>query len=180
MSAHNYSKISLLTAYIPILDFDIICLSEAYLMSTTNINDENFKIPGYIMYRVNHPSDVKRGGVCNCYKTMLPLKVLSTSFLQECINFEVSIGNKKCRFIYLYRTPSQSQDESHYSLTNLEMNLDDSFHSNPFLTTVIGDFNAKSNKWSEDDRSTIEVSKIDFFTSQFGLSQIIKEPTHIL
>ena len=60
------------------------------------------------------------------------------------------------------------------------MNLDDSFNSNPFLTTVISDFNAKSNKWSEGDISTIEESKIDFLTSQFGLSQIIKEPTHIL
>ena len=60
------------------------------------------------------------------------------------------------------------------------MNLNDSFNSNPFLTTVIGDFNAKSNKWSEGDRSTIEGSKIDFLTSQFGLSQIIKEPTHIV
>ena len=30
MSAHNYSKISLLTAYISIHDFDIICLSETY------------------------------------------------------------------------------------------------------------------------------------------------------
>ena len=180
MSAHNYSKISLLTAYISIHDFDIICLSETYLTSTTDINDENLKIPGYIMYRADHPSDVKRGGVCIYYKTMLPLKVLSTNFLQECINFEVSIGNKKCRFIHLYRTPSQSQDEFHDFLTNLEMNLDDSFNSNPFLTTVIGDFNAKSNKWSEGDRSTIEGSKIDFLTSQFGLSQIIKEPTHIL
>ena len=180
MLAHNYSKISLLTAYISIHDFDIICLSETYLTSTTDINDENLKIPGYIMYRVDHPSDVKRGGVCIYYKTMLPLKVLSTNFLQECINFEVSIGNKKCRFIHLYRTPSQSQDEFHDFLTNLEMNLDDSFNSNPFLTTVIGDFNAKSNKWSEGDRSTIEGSKIDFLTSQFGLSQIIKEPTHIL
>ena len=33
MSAHNYSKISLLTAYISIHDFDI-CLSETYLTST--------------------------------------------------------------------------------------------------------------------------------------------------
>ena len=49
MSAHNYSKISLLTAYIPIHDFDIICLSETYLMSTTDINDEDFKIPKYVM-----------------------------------------------------------------------------------------------------------------------------------
>ena len=132
------------------------------------------------MYRVDHPSDVKRGGVCIYYKTMLPLKILSTNFLQECINFEVCIGNKICRFIHLYRTPSQSQDEFHDFLRNLEMNLDDSFNSNPFLTTVIGDFNAKSKNWSEGDRSTIEGSKIEFLTSQFGLSQIIKEPTHIL
>ena len=146
MLAHNYSKISLLTAYISIHGFDIICLPETYLTSTTGNNDENLKIPGYIIYRVDHPSDVKRGRVCIYYKTMLPLKVLSTNFLQECINFEVSIGNKTCWFIHIYRTPSQSQDEFHDFLTNLEMNLDDSFNSNPFLTTVIGDFNAKSNK----------------------------------
>ena len=41
MSAHNYSKISFLTAYISIHDFDLICLSEAYLKSTTDINDGN-------------------------------------------------------------------------------------------------------------------------------------------
>ena len=180
ISAHNYSKISLLIAYISIHDFDIICLSETYLTSTTDINDGNLKIPGYIMHRVDHPSDVKRGGVCIYYKTMLPLKVLSINFLQKCINFEVSIGNKICQFIHLYRTPSQSQDEFHDFLTNLEMNLDDSFNSNPFLTTVIGDFNAKSKNWSEADISTIEGSIIEFLTSQFRLSQMTKEPTHIL
>ena len=41
-------------------------------------------------------------------------------------------------------------------------------------------FNVKSKNWSEGDRSTIEGSKINFLTSQFGLFQIIKEPTHIL
>ena len=102
------------------------------------------------MYRVDHPSDVKRGGVCIYCKTMLHLKVLSTNFLKECINFVISIGNKICPFIHLCRTPSQSQDEFHDFLTNLEMNLDDSFNSNPILTTVIGDFNAKSNKWLTD------------------------------
>ena len=49
---------------------------ETYLTSTTDTNDENLKMPGYVMYRVDHPSDVKRGGVCIYYKTMLPLKVL--------------------------------------------------------------------------------------------------------
>ena len=56
---HNYSKISLLTAYISIHDFDIICLPETYLTSNTEINYENLKILGYIMYRVDHPSDIK-------------------------------------------------------------------------------------------------------------------------
>ena len=132
------------------------------------------------MYRADHHSDVKRGRVCTYYKTMLPLKVLTTNLLQECINFEVSVRNKISRFIYLYRTPSQLQDEFHDILTNLEIYLSESFNSNLFLTTDIGDFNAKSNKWSEGDRSTIKGIKIDFLTSQFGLSQIIKEATHIL
>ena len=168
-----------MTAYIFIQDI-IICLSETYLTSTADINDENLKIPGYIMHRVDHLSDVKRCGVCTYYKTMLFLKVLSTNFVQEWISFEVSIWNKKCWFIHLYRSSSQPQDEFHDFLTNFEMNLDDYFNSNPFLTTVIGDFNAKSNKWSEGDRSTIEESKIDFLTSHFLLSQTIKETTHIL
>ena len=67
MSAHNYSKIPLLSAYISIHDCDIICLSETYLTSTTDINDGNLKVPGYIMYRVDHPSDVKKGGVWGLY-----------------------------------------------------------------------------------------------------------------
>ena len=95
MLAHNYSKISLLTAYISLHHFDIIFLSETYLTSTADINDENLKIPGYIIYRVDHPSDVKKGRVCIFYKIILPLKVLSTNFLQECLNFEVTIRNKK-------------------------------------------------------------------------------------
>ena len=42
--------------------------------------------------------------------------------------------------VHLYRTPGQSQDEFHGFLTNVEMSLGDSFNSNPFLTTVIGEF----------------------------------------
>ena len=72
MSAHNYSKISLLT---DIYLHMILIYVFLKLTSTTDINDGNFKIPGYIMYRVDHSSYVKRGGVCIYYKTMLPLKI---------------------------------------------------------------------------------------------------------
>ena len=60
------------------------------------------------------------------------------------------------------------------------MNLNDSFKRNPFLTTVIGNVNPKSNKWSDGNKPTIQASKVDFLTPQFGISQLIKEPTYIL
>ena len=50
---------------------------------------------------------------------------------------------------------------------------------NPFLTVVIGDFNAKSSKWWIDDKTTQEGLKIENLLSQFSLSQVINEPTHI-
>ena len=48
----------------------------------------------------------------------------------------------------------------------------------PFLTILLGDFNAKHN-WCSDDRPTQEGCKIDNVGSQFLLSQIIKGLTHI-
>ena len=45
---------------------------------------------------------------------------------------------------------------------------------------MIGDFNTKSKDWCSIDITSFEGSELDFLTSQFGLSQIIKEPTHIL
>ena len=45
---------------------------------------------------------------------------------------------------------------------------------------AVGDFNAKSTNWCANDRTSFEGNKIEHITSQFGLSQIINEPTHIL
>ena len=61
-----------------------------------------------------------------------------------------------------------------------QSNLDALLCSNPFLTVMIGDFNAKSKDWCSIDITSFEGSELDFLTSQFGLLQIIKESTHIL
>ena len=50
---------------------------------------------------------------------------------------------------------------------------------NPFLTVAIGDFNARSLNWWTDDKTTQEGLKIENLLSQFSLSQVISEPTHI-
>ena len=100
--------------------------------------------------------------------------------MQECINFEIKIGDKVCNFISLYKSPSQTLDKFETLSKNFELNLEDIVHRNPFLVKVIGDFNAKSSKLHCQDKSTFEGNVIHNITSQLGLYQVIKELTHIL
>ena len=70
--AHNFAKLSLLRAYVSVHKFDVICLSETYLDSSTD--DEILEISGYYLIRSDHSSNKKRGGICIYYKNILPLK----------------------------------------------------------------------------------------------------------
>ena len=180
ITAHNFLRVSLLRAYITVHSFDVICLSETYLDSSISHDDNNLQIPGYNLYRVDHPSNIKRGGVCIYYKISLLLKIKNIQYLQECINFEIKIKDKLCNFITLYRSPNQCQDDFESFINNFELNLDSIKTNNPFLTVILGDFNAKSSLWYNNDITTYEGSKTDGVTSQFRLQQIIKEPTHII
>ena len=45
ISAHNFTKISLLTAYVLVHSFDVICLSKTYLISETLTDDKNLETP---------------------------------------------------------------------------------------------------------------------------------------
>ena len=173
-------KIYLLKAYITVHKFDILCLSETYLDHSTRPDDDNLEIEGYDIARADDPTNTKRGGVCIYYKKCLRLRVLNIIFLNECIKFELRIGDKTCNFVVLYRSPSQSQAVFESFRENFERTLDNLAQNNPFLLVAIGDINAKSTNWCANDRTSSEGNKIEHITSQFGLSQIINEPTHIL
>ena len=180
ISAHMFTKVSLLSAYSSVHKFDIICLSETYLNSETPSDDVNLEIAGYNLVREDHPSNSKRGGVCVYYKSSLPFRVINVKYLQESISFELRIGGKCCKFSCLYRSPSQTQDEFETFLKNFESTLDKIHENNPFMTVVLGDFNAKSSNWCKADVTSLGGSKIDTITSSYGLNQLIQEPTHIL
>ena len=64
MSADDYSKLFLLNTYIILYKFDIVCLSETYLDSTTSTDDDKLQIPEYTLIHCDHPSNPKRGRVC--------------------------------------------------------------------------------------------------------------------
>ena len=77
--------------------------------------------------------------VCLYYKTCLPLRVLDIQYLNECINFELKIGDKLCTFAALYRSPSQSQNNFETFIDNFELNLEIFSGKNPFFLVAIGD-----------------------------------------
>ena len=70
-------------------------------------------------------------------------KSIRYTLLQECINFEIKIENKFYNFIVLYRLPSQSQHTFESFINNLELNTDAIAAKNPYLISILGDFNAK-------------------------------------
>ena len=97
IAAHNFIKISLFIAHNPKHKYDIICLSETYLHSSTALGDHISEIPAYNLVRCDYSSNTKRGGVCVYYKSYLPLKLLNMKHLQVCLNIEFSLGKKICR-----------------------------------------------------------------------------------
>ena len=75
------------------------------------------------------------------------MKVIDIQFLNECINFEIRIDEKLCRFLCLYRSLSQTRDISETFADNYELTSDTIVNKNSFLIVALGDFNAKTTNW---------------------------------
>ena len=122
----------------------MIYLLETFFDSKTLPDDDNLDFSGYNLVHSDHPPNSKRCGVCIYYKETLPLRVINVNYLNECIRFELKIGEKLCSFISLYRSPSQKQDEFDKFRNDLELNLDLAIQNNPYLVVILGDINVKS------------------------------------
>ena len=116
--AHN--KLPLLEAYNTIHKYDILCISETYLNSSVSVDDTTLSLPGYNLVRSDHPSNIKRGGVCLYYKENLSLRSINVPFLSQCVLCEVTLQSQKGYVIVIYRSPSQSTVEFDEFLSNFE------------------------------------------------------------
>ena len=111
LTAHDSIKISLLQTYITQHNYDIICLSETFLNSSIETNDDRISIDEYNLIRADHPSDSKRGGVCIYYKEHIPLiKRDDICTLDNCLVTEIRSPGEKCFSTCICRSPSQSHD----------------------------------------------------------------------
>ena len=92
----------------------------------------------------------------------------------------MQIGYKTCNFEALYRSTSQSQDDLEFFADYFEITLGILAQKKTFLKTDIAEFNGKSKNRYNKDKKSCKVNTIESITSQFGLNQLINEPTHIL
>ena len=181
ISAHNFAKLFSLKAFNSLHKFDVICISETFLDSSFATDESSLNFNGYKLIRSDHPSDVKRGGICIYYKDTLPIRFLNITNLAECLICEIVYNQRKCFIVSLYRSPSQTLAEFDNFITKFEAIIDKIITpGSPNLIFIIGDFNAKLSTWNHDDPDTNEGIEISTITSSYGLTQIINEPTHIL
>ena len=86
-------KVFLLEGHNTVHKYDFICISETYFDSSVESEDDDLRINGYKLIRMDHPMNTKRGGVCMYYKESLVVKMINISYLQECLLCEVVIDN---------------------------------------------------------------------------------------
>ena len=181
LTAHDNIKISLLQAYVTQYNCDIICISETFLNSSIQNDDDRIKIDGYNLIRSDHPSDSKKGGVCIYYKEHISLiKRDDICTLDNCLVTEIRSQNEKCFLTCLYRSPSQSRDEFENFCIKFDILLSQINDELPICSVVTGDFNARCSRWWRNDITNFAGKEIDFLTSSAGYTQIIDKPTHVI
>ena len=122
ITAHKFSKLTQLKAYVSTYKYDFICLSETFLDSSTP--DNLVDIQGHNLVRADHPDNTKRGGVCFYYKESLPLRVTNLPYFKEALLLEMSFNKKRDRSV-VYRSPSQNSNQFELFLSKLENLLSD-------------------------------------------------------
>ena len=78
IAAQNFVKISQLEADNKLSSYDLICLSETQLESTTSIDPNDLSLKDYNLYRSDNPDNAKKGGICVYHKETLGVHFLQT------------------------------------------------------------------------------------------------------
>ena len=179
LAAQDFIEVSLIEAFITTSNFDIVCLSETFLDSTIPDDDVNMQISGYSLLKAYHPNNIKRGGVCICFKESLPLiRRDDLTNLKDCVITKINVNNEKCLFTCLYRSLSQNHDGLEHLCTNFDLFLSNFNNLYPTCSIVLGDFNAKCSKWCASVKRNTAGIELDNITMTSDYNQMIDKPTH--
>ena len=118
-------------------------------------DDDQLTFTGYNLIRADNSNNIKRGGVCIYHRDSLPVKVINSNVLNECLVCELSFGSQRVCLVSIYRTPSQSSNECNTFLLNFEQLLTYLNSIKPHVQLVTGDFNVRSSSWWSEDIDTV-------------------------
>lgn len=147
----------------------IILLTE--MCVTTDIDDEEIKVEGYLYYNLNSHSRMTGGCVAYVSKNLDP-DLLTASALDKCtwlLSFKVSYFNENCIFTVVYNSPAASKRKC---LRFLEDWFENHFEC-AVNNIICGDFN-------------VDLMKLDVYAKRlnellqfYGVKQMVKEATRI-
>ena len=90
---------------------------------------------------------------------------------------ELKVGKKRCFITCLYRSPANNtKDKINEFVINLEKNIMSIDRKNPYVSFILGDFNAKNTNWWG-NINDYQGTQIDQIASMHGYNQIINEAT---
>ena len=112
ISVEDLSKLSQISTFLNVDQFDISCLTETFLDSSVLLEDTKPAIEGYKLFRCDHASNLRRDGVGLYFKDHLPLTLRpDLTTLDECLVCEIQNGFKRFSLTVLYRSPSKSIEQ---------------------------------------------------------------------
>ena len=166
----DFSKLSQISAFLNVHQFDIFCLTETFLDSTISSEDPRLAIEGYKLFRCDHPSNLRRGGVCLYFKDYLPLVIRpNLTALVECLVCEIQNGSK-CFLTVLYRSPGQSIEQFSLFKQRWEETIININDCSPTIAMYIGDFNARNSEWWNGDSTNLQGTELAELAAQYNLN----------
>ena len=179
IASHDFIKTSLLHGYIIDCNFGIICLSETFLKSSFNREDDKLKIEGYNLIRSDNPSALKKGGECIYYNEHIPfIRRNDLCSLCNCLVTVTRLENEKCSLTCLYQSTSQNLHEFANSCTNLDTLMDNINDELPTCSILAGDFNGRCSKWCNNDITNANGRALNTLTSSATYKQIMNKLNH--
>ena len=147
-------------------NFSVICLTETWLNDHTA--NDSISLDGYKLYRRDRGGD-NHGGICVYTEDNVFSRRRNDLELPniECIWIEITVHHRKFLLGTFYRPPNPPAQ----TLSSIEDSIGLAFDSNINGVFITGDFNLDTLKNTSNQ-------KISAICQQFGVTQMIVEPTH--
>ena len=129
------------------------------------------------IFRNDHPSNSKIGGLCLYYRDRLPIKHrmnLEHQHLQEVIIAEIIFAHKRIFFLTVYQSPTQTTEQFEGSINNLGITINRVQAERPNMIILTNEFKCQSSQWWPQEIENTEGHVLDELMEINNLCQLIK------